>query len=333
MRNNLFLIVIFLIFAPFTGVKAVGVTDGQPVVKAKFSADTIMIGDQPTLTVTVKKDVSQKVYFPDFEKTMIEGVEVLAHGKIDTVRVEGGREIELTRKYVVTIFDAGEYRMAGFPVISADGEKTDTLLSDPLMITVNTYQIDTLTQKIYDIKAPLKTPLQLNEISDYLIWGLLLLALVAVIVYLIIRFRNKESLFSRPKLPPHVIAVGELQKIKQMELWQQGKHKEYYTMLADTVREYLEGRFGKNAMEMTTEEIMVSIKEDVINERDKNMLYELLALADLVKFAKYIPDKEDNELSLQHAYEFVEHTKSAEETPEVEKEEVVVEPKEEKEGQ
>lgn len=335
MRNSLFIIVILLLFAPFHGAKADGVTDNRPVVKAKFSADTIMIGDQPTLTVTVNKDVSQKVFFPEFEKNITEGIEVIRQGKIDTVRVDGSRKMTLTRDYIVTIFDAGEYNLSGFPVIMVDGEKTDTLITDPLTITVNTYQIDTLTQKIYDVKAPIEAPLQLAEISDYLIWGLLLFALAAIIVYLVIRFRNKESLFARPKLPPHVIAVSELEKIKQMELWQQGRHKEYYTLLTDTVREYLEGRFGKSAMEMTTEEIMASIKEDVISDKDKSMLNELLSLADLVKFAKYVPDKDDNEISLQHAYEFVEHTKSAEETPEVENgtEKSNVEPIAEKEGE
>lgn len=338
MRKSLFIILVILLFAPFNGVKAGDLADNRPVVKAKFSADTIMIGDQPTLTVTVNKDVSQKVFFPEFDKKIAEGIEVLFQGKIDTVRVEGSREMVLTRNYIITIFDAGEYHLDGFPVVMYDGEKPDTLITEPLSITVNTYQIDTLTQKIYDVKAPIETPLQLAEIRDYIILGLLLFALAAIIVYLVIRFRNKESLFARPKLPPHVIAVGELQKIKQMELWQQGKHKEYYTLLADTVREYLDGRFGKNAMEMTTDEIMASIKEDVISEKDKSMLYELLSLADLVKFAKYVPDKDDNEISLQHAYEFVEHTKSAEETPEIVTEEEpvngVVEPvAEKKEGE
>lgn len=321
-----------MLFAPFFGVKASGVSDEAPTVRAKFIPDTIMIGDQPVLSVTVTKDVSQKVFFPDFEKELMKGVEVLAQGKIDTVKIEGGRQIELTRKYVVTIFDAGQYNLSGFPVVNIDGEKTDTLLSEPLSIMVKTYVIDTTTQKIYDIKTPIEAPLQLIEIRDYIVIGLLALALIAIIVFIVIRLKYKDTIFARPKLPPHVIAVSELQKIKEMELWQQGKHKEYYTLLTDTLREYLDGRFDKSAMEMTTDEIMTSIKDDIIAERDKEMLHELLSLADLVKFAKYIPDRDDNEISLQRAYEFVEHTKSAEETPETEtveeKTEVVTEEKE-----
>lgn len=333
MKKAVIILFIATLFAPFLGVNATIVPDNQPTVKAKFSPDTIMIGDQPVLTVTVTKDVSQKVFFPEFEKELMEGVEVLRQGEIDTVKVDGSRQMELTRRYLVTIFDAGDYTLNGFPVVHVDGERTDTLLSEPLSITVNTYAIDTTTQKIYDIKTPIDAPLQLAEIRDYIVIGLLALALIAIIIYIIIRLKYKDTMFARPKLPPHVIAVSELQKIKEMELWQHGKHKEYYTLLTDTLRDYLEGRFGKNAMEMTTDEIMSSIKEDVIGERDKEMLYELLSLADLVKFAKYIPDKEDNEIAFQRAYEFVEHTKSAEEAPETEGEEVaetVTEEKEEK---
>lgn len=316
MKRVILIIFLIVLFAPFMGAKADATGENQPIVKAKFSADSIMIGDQPVLTVTITKDVSQKVYFPNFEKNLMAGIEVLFQGKVDTTRVEGSRQMEISRQYVITSFDAGDYQLTGIPVISVDGERTDTIMSEPIHLKVNTYVIDTLTQKIYDVKPPISTPLIISEISDYIFAALLFFALAAIIVYIVLRIRNKEALFARPKLPPHVLAVSELQKIKDMELWQNGKHKEYFTLITDTVREYLDGRFGKNAMEMTTDEIMASIKDDSINDRDKEMLKELLSLADLVKFAKYVPEREDNEVSYLRALEFVEHTKGAEETPE-----------------
>ena len=313
MRKVYFILFILLLFmSPFIG-GANNIKDNPPKITAKFSADTIMIGDQPVITVSVSKDVTQKILFPEFKRALSKGIELLGVSKIDTVREEGSRRIELTRMYKVTIFDAGQYNLDGFPMFMVNGDKVDTLLTNPLQIVVKTYAIDTTTQKIYDVKAPLDAPLQFAEISKYIYWALLALALIAILVYIIIKLRGDRSLFSRPKLPPHVIAVAELEKIKELQLWQNGKHKEYYTSLTDTIREYLDARFGKSAMEMTTEEIMISIKEDNIEQKDKDALYDLLALADLVKFAKLTPDMQDNEEMYQRAMDFVEHTKSSEE--------------------
>lgn len=320
MRNHFLIIfgIFVLLSMPMGLVAQKGA--GTQKVSAYFSRDTIMIGDQPTLTIKVTKDVADRVAFPEFDAKMTDEFELISQGDIDTTRTDGSRVMELVREYVVTVFDAGNYTIDGLGVVFYDETKADTLISNPLNIVVNTYVIDTTTQKIYDVKAPIETPLRFNEISKYVYWGALALLLIALAIYVIIRLRRKESFFSRPKLPPHVIAVGELKKIENMNLWQKGKHKEYYTMLTDTVRTYLEARFGTSAMEMTTDEIMNAINTDTITPSDRAMLYELLSTADLVKFAKFIPDNADNTAALATAYSFVEHTKVEEPSPEAEQE-------------
>ncbi len=320
-------IVVFLLFIamPFVGATVTD-SDSKPKVEVSLSHDTIMIGDQPILTIKVTKDISHRVAFPEFEQNMTQYIEMLAALGVDTLKEEGSRTMTLSRNHIITSFVAGRHRLDSLPLflVGRDG-KIDTLYSHPLEFTVQTYDIDTTKQYIFDIKAPIDTPLLLKEILHYIILAILVIMLIAVAVYVIIKLRRKEPIFAKPKLPPHIVAVSELNKIKDMRLWQQGKHKEYYTMITDTVRIYLEDRFTKRAMEMTTEEIMDSIKEDSISQTDKDMLHELLTLADLVKFAKYNPTEEANENSFIRAFDFVEHTKAAEESIDENKQEEVQE--------
>lgn len=335
-----FLAIIFAL--PFTGRADIPASlgDNPPRVEASIAPTNIMIGDQPVLTIKVTKDVSQQIGLPEFKDKLTDNVEIIYQAKIDTIREENSRVMTLIRNYVITTFDAGDYRLDSFPIVHFINEnRVDTIYSNAVNFKVNTYQIDTTTQVIYDIKAPIDAPLILSEIDEYIYLGLFILLLAAVLTYIIVKLRKKEALFAKPKIPPHILAVNELNKIRELALWQNGKHKEYYTMLTDTVREYLEGRFGVGAMEMTTEEIMAAIKDDPINQKEKDNLYELLSLADLVKFAKFVPSIDDNEQSFNRAFDFVDSTKGAEETieeeatPAEESEKEESNNKEEKEGE
>lgn len=95
-------------------------------------------------------------------------------------------------------------------------------------------------------------------------------------------------------------------------MWQQGKEKEYHTSITDTLRKYIVDRFGVNAMEMTSAEILDSVCkiDDVVPAYDK--LEQVLKLADYVKFAKFRPLPDENDLSLMNAYFFVNQTKPVE---------------------
>jgi hypothetical protein len=114
----------------------------------------------------------------------------------------------------------------------------------------------------------------------------------------------------KPKLPPHVIALQELDKLKNEELWQHEKVKDYYTRLTDIVRVYIEDRFTISAMEQTTFEILTSfnIKEEQIEKKSFDELKEILEVSDLVKFAKFTPLPDENHMMLSNAYLFVKET-------------------------
>ena len=110
----------------------------------------------------------------------------------------------------------------------------------------------------------------------------------------------------KPKIPAIVTARAKLSDIKVNELWNSVKTKDYYTDLTDIAREYLEGQFGIEAVEMTTDEIMKAVNTLNLNGFTKDKLQETLITADFVKFAKANPTKEQNEQSFKDIDFFVE---------------------------
>jgi hypothetical protein len=153
----------------------------------------------------------------------------------------------------------------------------------------------------------------LKEIAPWLLGIILIAAIVFLVIYALSRINRNKPLFQRPpkpKLPPHVIALQELDKLKTEELWQHEKVKDYYTRLTDIVRVYIEDRFSIAAMEQTTFEILNSFKGEELQIEKKTVkeLGDILELADFVKFAKLTPLPDENHKMLSNAYLFVKET-------------------------
>lgn len=121
-----------------------------------------------------------------------------------------------------------------------------------------------------------------------------------------------------PELPPHVKAMSELEHIKQEKLWQQGREKDYHTRLTDVLRIYLHDRFGLNALEMTTAEILDVLYSIPEAQVVYHQMKQVMELADFVKFAKFLPVPEENEQSMMNALLFINTTKLEEIVPDEE---------------
>jgi hypothetical protein len=201
------------------------------------------------------------------------------------------------------------------PVKVIDG--MDTIYSNQVALKVSTFPVNTdAPDEFYDIKNIWKPPFILADYYPIIIGILIILFLICVTGYIIQRIRNHKPIIpllkEEPSLSPHEQAARELDWIKQQKLWQQGRSKEYYTLITDTLRKYIVNRFGINAMEMTSNEILSIIRRE--NEADSvyENLKQILQLADFVKFAKMNPLPDENDLSMMNAYLFVNQTKQEE---------------------
>mgnify|MGYP002561363204 CR=1 FL=1 len=169
--------------------------------------------------------------------------------------------------------------------------------------------------------------LRAEEITGYLFGGLFLLLNLAALLFalryhLSKRGKHLSDLFKpAPPAPPHVEAIRALEGLHNQKLWQNNKHKAYYSGLTDILRRYLAGRYGIGALEMTSDEIIDAVRPLDLPRKSAMELTALLREADLVKFAKATPEAARNEEAYQWAYYFVEETKPVEEQPSAEAEE------------
>ena len=284
----------------------------QTLIDVSIDSAAILIGEQTVLHLTVTTDNGKNVIVPIPNDTLITGVEVLNIAKADTTLIDNNRLL-IKQDILVTSFDSSLYLLPPFKVI----DQTDTIYSNQVALKVSTIPVNIdKPDEFNDIKDTWDPRFVL---ADYylLIYGVLFACfLICLIGYILKRLRNRQSIIpfkkQEPKLPPFEMAMKELDEIKQQKLWQQGRNKEYYTLLTDTLRKYMVNRFGINAMEMTSGEILELIRLESEANSSYNSLKQILELADFVKFAKLHPLPDENELSLMNAYLFVNQTKVVE---------------------
>lgn len=298
-------------------------------VKATLNPDEILIGQQATLQLDIEANKGTNVVFPQYQDTLVTGVEVLKMFPMDTI--VSGNKVTYSQRYLITSFDSATYTIPYVPVI----EGLDTLRSNEFTLDVKTVQLSEATQAyikaysenptdsidvaklaINDIKPIQKPPFVWQDYLNYILIGLLILLILiglGVGLYLYLKKKNKGYFF-KPKvvLPPHIVALSALDSIKDSKMWQQGREKEYYTDLTDILRRYIEDRFGVPTFEKTSDEILSSMQYLLENDSTKQSLSQLLNVADLVKFAKYKPLNDENDLSLMNAYLFINQTKKEE---------------------
>lgn len=280
----------------------------KPLIDISIDSAAILIGEQTAIHLTVTTDNGNEVIIPIPQDTLMTGVEVLAVSVPDSSLIENNKLL-IKQDILVTSFDSALYLLPPFAVI----HKNDTIYSERLALKVSTIPVDISNpEQFYDIKDTWKPPFVLADYYPIIFGVLFALLLICIIGYVIQRIKNKQPIMPfikpEPKLPPHEQALKDLDEIKLQKLWQQGRNKEYYTLLTDVLRRYIVERFGVNAMEMTSSEVLFVIRKEEDAKAVYDNLKQVLELADFVKFAKMHPLPDENERSLSNAYLFVDQT-------------------------
>lgn len=315
-----------LILCCATGLKAQQVT-----VEATIDSLQLLIGEQAKIKLQVSMDANQKLRLPLLRDTLVRGVEILDVAKPDTQLLNDNKRWLVSQEYTVTSFDSALYYLPPFEVLVND----KAYRSKALALKVYSIPVDTLhPDQFFGPKSIQEVPLTWEDLAPMVYSILLLIALGVVTAFFIIRYRNNKPIIKiikvEPKLPPHLAAMKKIETIKADKVAKREDPKAYYTELTDVIRIYIKERFGFNAMEMTSAEIIERLLEEKESIHDLKVMFET---ADLVKFAKYAPLMNENDMNLVNAVDFINQTK-IEEDPNAKKEptEIKVEEKRSKQG-
>lgn len=290
----------------------------QVEVHAVLDSNSIRIGEQTRLDLYLRYDVTANkninIEWPKFNDTLKKEIEVLNVTKIDTTIPDKSNPnvIQQHVQLTITSFDSGYYAIPPFK-FTLNKDTNNLLVTEPLLLSVNTLPTDTALAKIKDIKPPYDEPFDWKWYLPYIygIGGVLLL--VAILVFILVKLSRRKPaevpvVDNTPKIPPHVLALEALEKIKSESVWKENRIKEYYSAITDTLRLYIEQRFNINALELTSDEILHIFKSQVVDQESKNKLRQILTLSDFVKFAKQIPIEAEHTLTLNNAFDFVNGT-------------------------
>ncbi len=260
----------------------------QSKIKAEVDTSSIKIGEQIQYKITVETDSTALVHFPEDQTfSPLEMVEALT---IDTTRNKA--RMTLQRIYALTQFDSGSYTIPPQRI----GINEQPFLTDSFQIAVATVPVDTLTQKMYDIKPLIEVEKNYARLIKILLGILLALLLIGGLSYWF--FFRKKPLTEEEKealLPAYDRALLELKRLENSRYLIQDEYKKYYSELTNIVRSYLEEEVHISALESTTKQLIDKLEmlkdagELKLEETTIEQFKKVLETADLVKFARSRP--------------------------------------------
>jgi len=263
--------------------------------------DTITIGDQVTLKISVEYPKGEEYFFPEFENELIPGIELVESHAVDSLKSKDKNNKHIEKRYVITSFDEGTYIFDKFPVLKIHLGVIDTLYSSN-EITINVKTIELAEDfEPYDIKGIKAYP------RNLWLWFAIVAAALLIIAFVIYKLKTRKTeIKPENKIPPFDLAVQKLDKLKESDL-AFSNNKEYYSQLTDIVREYIELETNISVMEKTSDEILALLPKTIFSSSLLiSPVKDMFFIADLVKFAKYQASILESDNNWKDAHTFVE---------------------------
>lgn len=287
-------------------------------VTARLDSVNLLMGKLTTLTMEVVQDKGKSGGFPMFRDANPaigyigvcgDSIELRTSYKADTIELGSGR-IQINYQIPLQAFDSGTYRLPQFVYVSeSDSARSNALTLNVVPVNVTADDPIAGFAKVAEPEGANFFDFVPDWLADFW-WIILLLIILGIVAWWAMRRYKKEGtvLPKRPEPTPYEVAINALHKLKEKKLWEQGMEKEYFTDLTEILRVYLDRRFGINAMEMTSREIMDHLYSSDIKDK-REYMRQILNVADFVKFAKVRPLPADNIAAYDNAVRFVEETK------------------------
>lgn len=278
---------------------------------SSIDKDSVFVGQPFNYKIDIRMPDNYIVDWTTVKDTLSRNIEVINRSKVLSTPINNN-DIIVSQTLTLTSFDTGYIEIPPIDIkySRSSNDTTSNICHTKYMyIYVEPVLIDT-TMTYKPIKMPIKQNLTFIETTPYIGGVIILAGLILLTIYLIKRSKSKSIKEEEPipSIPAIVTARERLSQLKDANLWQSGKSKEYYTDLTDIVREYLEGQFNIDAIEMTSDEILLEVRKLQLDKLIIEKLDNTLITADLVKFAKANPNPNENEAAFNNIDSFIEES-------------------------
>lgn len=311
MKNKL--IACLFAFLPLMGMNTRGLSQESVRVWADF--DTVgWLGDALKLTFHCESDQPEKVNFPVLDGSLSAQLLLLPEDSLHTASSFNAASNLHTRSltYLFSAYEEGAYTMPAFRFEYVRHDSLIGLYTDTGTVRFFAPVVDTtqFIKDIHDIFEVKGKELWKEYFARYGFWLWIILgaaALTTAGILLYKKYKKHQPIFvpKKPVIPPVVQALSAMKALKEKQLWQQNRIKEYYTELTDILRNYLAADMQIAAVEMTNDELCGALK-DTLRGPSLNDLLSVLDTSMLVKFAKVQPLPADHEECYAKVWRFLE---------------------------
>ncbi len=281
-------------------------------VETSVDKSEVYIGDLINYRMTIYHDTNVSLTPPPIGANL-GSFDVKDYHSDDPDTLKDGR-IKLESRFALTTFTTGDYIIPPIPIKYMSPDSTvHVLVSEPISIRVKSLLGEEGTDTL-DIKD-LKPPYQFAE-SDWWLWGSIIgvVLLAAIIAFVIWRRKHRGEETAEPVdlRDPWEIAFEKLALLKEKDYLEEKEYKLYYVELSDIFRAYVGRMYNIAAMDMTTDEFLYELEEIEMEPALYGRISKFLKFADLVKFAKFVPDESRPMFDFDEVHEMVEYIREIE---------------------
>ena len=253
-----------------------------PRAEAVLDTAAARVGDPIRLTLTLHHDAAARPEAPDLPQILRDFSPRCAgwHQREVATGYELAQECELR------LYELGRHAVpaVSVPFVTAAGD-TLRYATPPLAIEVISARSEGEDQ-LRDIKPPV---LISGGVPLWVVVAMGLLALVLCVLGGVWLWRRRTRTPESPPPPEPIDYAAEFARIAASGLLERGAAKTYYSLLSENLRRFLEESLAIEAMEQTTAELANALQEAGIDDSLRQQIIDYLAMADLVKFARFYP--------------------------------------------
>lgn len=283
--------------------------DGSVEAELAVPEGPLAVGDPIELTLSVTHPSGYLVILPELVGQWGDFI-VQSQSTPQTIDVGNGQQVT-SQVIDARLFAPGTFVTPSVVISFTDGNgRVDEVLARPAEVTIGSVLVEGDTE-LRDIKPQATLPY--TNLLPWIALGLLLVAGGLGLAFILRQRQRRLALAAIDNRLPHEVALDELAHIQSLNLPEQGRFKEHYSLISDCVRLYMEKRFEIPMMERTTAEIAANLEPIEANANISGQYLSLLDVSDLVKFSKFKPEIASAYGLLASARQIVIATQQAEE--------------------